>query len=524
MLQRSNNSEFSQTSFLFKCAKQDGDERIEGFIQKAFDWYCKAVESTEDHSRYLYTLVSDPSPMGPWGAASHEDAAQKACSYKRFKLSDEKEFSSLFFPEKDDMLKLLKHFEDKTGKYAIKGYPHKLGLLLHGPPGTGKTSLIKALASHTGRSVISLSLSHIRTNQELMNIVFDQTFEVVGMEGLPVSLGYSDVIFVMEDVDAASPIVQSRNRSRRDPGCEATLKVAQEVSPSPVVAPQPPVNVVASAEPGSAPHRELNYPHERPVQLMRSTSLPVGGSRSGRSINDQPLNGDEESLHPPRGSLNNARHVDNSPSANPPASPGRRCARENEAGGGVSRNNNSTASIGSSCNSSLASDAHEDGDDAALLMTLAGGHRSRGGDFRSAGMVKRSRNRMFASTVDELDLAGLLNVLDGVVDTPGRIVVMTTNHPEALDAALIRPGRIDKKVYLGYMRYPAALEMTLHYFQIDQLEPAQDKRLQHVFQEQQASEKGSICDRFTPATVEQMASEHETVDGFISALEDRIPC
>ena len=65
-----------------------------------------------------------------------------------------------------------------------------------------------------------------------MNIVFDQTFEVVGMEGLPVSLGYSDVIFVMEDVDAASPIVQSRNRSRRDPGCEATLKVPSPQSSS----------------------------------------------------------------------------------------------------------------------------------------------------------------------------------------------------------------------------------------------------------------------------------------------------
>ena len=49
-------------------------------------------------------------------------------------------------------------------------------------------------------------------------------------------------------------------------------------------------------------------------------------------------------------------------------------------------------------------------------------------------------------------MQGLLNVLDGVVDTPGRIVVMTTNHPEKLDAALIRPGRIDKKIYLGHMR------------------------------------------------------------------------
>ena len=59
-------------------------------------------------------------------------------------------------------------------------------------------------------------------------------------------------------------------------------------------------------------------------------------------------------------------------------------------------------------------------------------------------------------------LQGLLNVLDGVVDTPGRIVIMTTNHPEALDAALIRPGRIDKKVYLGYMRWENCLETSIN--------------------------------------------------------------
>merc|ERR1719199_2189083 len=50
---------------------------------------------------------------------------------------------------------------------------------------------------------------------------------------------------------------------------------------------------------------------------------------------------------------------------------------------------------------------------------------------------------------DALNLAGLLNVLDGVVDSPGRILVMTTNHPEKLDAALIRPGRINKRIHLG---------------------------------------------------------------------------
>ena len=38
---------------------------------------------------------------------------------------------------------------------------------------------------------------------------------------------------------------------------------------------------------------------------------------------------------------------------------------------------------------------------------------------------------------DKLNLAGILNTLDGVVDTPGRLLVMTSNHPEKLDPALI---------------------------------------------------------------------------------------
>jgi chaperone BCS1 len=39
--------------------------------------------------------------------------------------------------------------------------------------------------------------------------------------------------------------------------------------------------------------------------------------------------------------------------------------------------------------------------------------------------------------------SGLLNAIDGVLSKPGRIVIMTTNHIERLDPALIRPGRAD---------------------------------------------------------------------------------
>lgn len=45
----------------------------------------------------------------------------------------------------------------------------------------------------------------------------------------------------------------------------------------------------------------------------------------------------------------------------------------------------------------------------------------------------------------QLTLSGLLNALDGVFTCQGRILIMTTNHPEVLDSALIRPGRVDSK-------------------------------------------------------------------------------
>jgi hypothetical protein len=48
-----------------------------------------------------------------------------------------------------------------------------------------------------------------------------------------------------------------------------------------------------------------------------------------------------------------------------------------------------------------------------------------------------------------LTFSGVLNALDGILAQDGRIVFMTTNHPEKLDEALIRDGRADVKVYIG---------------------------------------------------------------------------
>ncbi|KAI1811396.1 P-loop containing nucleoside triphosphate hydrolase protein [Poronia punctata] len=61
-------------------------------------------------------------------------------------------------------------------------------------------------------------------------------------------------------------------------------------------------------------------------------------------------------------------------------------------------------------------------------------------------------------------LSGLLNVLDGVGSAEGRIVIMTTNKPERLDSALVRPGRVDMKVMLGNISRRSAEQMFLRMF------------------------------------------------------------
>jgi len=51
-----------------------------------------------------------------------------------------------------------------------------------------------------------------------------------------------------------------------------------------------------------------------------------------------------------------------------------------------------------------------------------------------------------ATPSGRISLSALLNIIDGVAATEGRILIMTTNHLDKLDDALIRPGRVDMTV------------------------------------------------------------------------------
>jgi chaperone BCS1 len=72
-------------------------------------------------------------------------------------------------------------------------------------------------------------------------------------------------------------------------------------------------------------------------------------------------------------------------------------------------------------------------------------------------------DRAFAND-SRITMSGLLNALDGVAAQEGRLVFMTTNHVDKLDAALVRPGRCDVKLEIGLMNSAQIRDMFVKFF------------------------------------------------------------
>ena len=61
--------------------------------------------------------------------------------------------------------------------------------------------------------------------------------------------------------------------------------------------------------------------------------------------------------------------------------------------------------------------------------------------------IEKLEELILEETCYNNNLSYFLNILDGLQECPGRIIVMTTNKPEILDNALIRPGRVDHNIH-----------------------------------------------------------------------------
>lgn len=92
------------------------------------------------------------------------------------------------------LLQHLREFEGRRDWCREKGLPYHTGVLLTGPPGTGKSSLIHAIASEMGRTIHYLNLGSVSSDQQLTDLVAS-------------GRNWNRAILVIEDADAANAMV-----------------------------------------------------------------------------------------------------------------------------------------------------------------------------------------------------------------------------------------------------------------------------------------------------------------------------
>uniref|UniRef100_A0A453BDX1 AAA+ ATPase domain-containing protein n=1 Tax=Aegilops tauschii subsp. strangulata TaxID=200361 RepID=A0A453BDX1_AEGTS len=101
-----------------------------------------------------------------------------------------------------------------------------------------------------------------------------------------------------------------------------------------------------------------------------------------------------------------------------------------------------------------------------------------------------------------ITLSGLLNFIDGLWSASGkeRVIIFTTNYKDRLDPALLRPGRMDMHIYMGYCGWEAFRMLARNYFLVD------DHPLFPEIQELLAEVE------VTPAEVSEMLLRNEDAD------------
>jgi len=208
--QNEKQNQFQTKNYIYKISKE-GRENINvlsEFMESCMEAYKAEISGKKVQMIYEYIKTN-------------VDEQDNSCmTFEGSPFKSNKTFDNLFFEGKKEIREDIQEFilnmdnkkkQDIENEYRRKGIPYKRIYLLHGPPGTGKSSLIKAFINETGRHCIMVQWSKIKTSLEFSNI-----FHSAKINGEKIL--QKDVIIIFEDFDANnSSVIKIRdNMGKKD--------------------------------------------------------------------------------------------------------------------------------------------------------------------------------------------------------------------------------------------------------------------------------------------------------------------
>jgi ATP-dependent 26S proteasome regulatory subunit len=173
---------------------------LKNYIDNITEKYLSSIKKNRINKRFIYCLERV-------NIEKDEDSALDIWREDNFESA--RTFDNIFFDGKKEIISKIDFFLRNKDWYYRKGIPYSLGIGLHGPPGTGKTSFIKALANYTNRHIVVLSLKIIKTKRQLERFFFENTYNEANEKG---DISFDKKIIVFEDIDCIGDIVLDRNK------------------------------------------------------------------------------------------------------------------------------------------------------------------------------------------------------------------------------------------------------------------------------------------------------------------------
>ncbi|KAF5964665.1 hypothetical protein FBULB1_12655 [Fusarium bulbicola] len=142
----------------------------------------------------------------------------------------------------------------------------------------------------------------------------------------------------------------------------------------------------------------------------------------------------------------------------------------------------------------------------------------RGVDTATMGSQGRKKKK----NAERLSLSGLLNIIDGAAAQEGRVLVMTSNHTENIDPALIRPGRIDFTINFQLATSEAAEGLFTQMFDAPDVERNSEKKAVKSLQDQAREFRDKIPNlALSPAAIQGFLLTHqEDPVGALAAVDE----